>query len=83
MIADPTRLRILLLLTRESLSVAELQQILGMGQSRKQMAAQLGISENTVAVHTNRIMRKLDIHDRVGLARFSIKIGLSPLDEPS
>jgi DNA-binding NarL/FixJ family response regulator len=55
----------------------------GMGQSRKQMAAQLGISENTVAVHTNRIMRKLDIHDRVGLARFSIKIGLSPLDEPN
>ena len=53
-----------------------------MGQSRKQMAAQLGISENTVAVHTNRIMRKLDIHDRVGLARFAIKIGLSPLDEP-
>jgi len=55
----------------------------GMGQSRKQMATQLGISENTVAVHTNRIMRKLDIHDRVGLARFSIKIGLSPLDEPT
>lgn len=54
----------------------------GMGQSRKQMANQLGISENTVAVHTNRIMRKLDIHDRVGLARFAIKIGLSPLDEP-
>ena len=53
----------------------------GMGQSRKQMAAQLGISDNTVAVHTNRIMKKLDIHDRVGLARFAIKIGLSPLDE--
>lgn len=34
MIADPTRLRILLLLKQESLSVAELQQILGMGQSR-------------------------------------------------
>ena len=34
MIADPTRLRILLLLNQESLSVAELQQILGMGQSR-------------------------------------------------
>ncbi len=55
----------------------------GMGQSRKQMAAQLGISDNTVAVHTNRIMKKLDIHDRVGLARFAIKIGLSPLDEPA
>ena len=34
MISDPTRLRILLLLGDESLSVAELQQILGMGQSR-------------------------------------------------
>lgn len=34
MISDPTRLRILVLLARESLSVAELQQILGMGQSR-------------------------------------------------
>lgn len=34
MISDPTRLRILLLLSEESLSVAELQQILGMGQSR-------------------------------------------------
>ena len=34
MISDPTRLRILLLLDKESLSVAELQQILGMGQSR-------------------------------------------------
>jgi len=34
LIADPTRLRILMLLSEESLSVAELQQILGMGQSR-------------------------------------------------
>lgn len=34
LLADPTRLRILLLLEREPLSVAELQQILGMGQSR-------------------------------------------------
>lgn len=34
LISDPTRLRILLLLGKESLSVAELQQILGMGQSR-------------------------------------------------
>ncbi len=34
LIADPTRLRLLLLLENEELSVAELQQILGMGQSR-------------------------------------------------
>jgi ArsR family transcriptional regulator len=34
LLADPTRLRILLLLEQEELSVAELQEILGMGQSR-------------------------------------------------
>ncbi|MEM9237283.1 MAG: metalloregulator ArsR/SmtB family transcription factor [Verrucomicrobiota bacterium] len=34
LLADPTRLRILLLLEEESLSVADLQELLGMGQSR-------------------------------------------------
>ncbi len=34
LIADPTRIRILRLLRREDLSVVELQEILGMGQSR-------------------------------------------------
>ncbi len=34
LLADPTRLRILMLLGQEALSVAELQELLGMGQSR-------------------------------------------------
>ena len=34
LLADPTRLRIINVLNEESLSVAELQEILGMGQSR-------------------------------------------------
>ncbi|MGF1452639.1 MAG: ArsR/SmtB family transcription factor [Opitutales bacterium] len=34
LLADPTRLRLLSLLRREELSVAELQEVLGMGQSR-------------------------------------------------
>src|SRR3954464_4304909 len=34
LLADSTRLRLLLLLEQEELSVVELQQILGMGQSR-------------------------------------------------
>jgi len=34
LLSDSSRLRILLLVEREELSVAELQEILGMGQSR-------------------------------------------------
>jgi len=34
LLSDPTRLRILMLVSEESLSVADLQEILGMGQSR-------------------------------------------------
>ena len=34
LVADPTRLRLVSLLAREELSAAELQEILGMGQSR-------------------------------------------------
>jgi DNA-binding transcriptional ArsR family regulator len=34
LLADPTRLRLMLLLEQEELTVAELQEILGMGQSR-------------------------------------------------
>src|ERR1700712_2746213 len=34
LLTDPTRLRLLLLLEQEELSVAELQDIMGMGQSR-------------------------------------------------
>ena len=51
----------------------------GMGQARRDIAENMKISNNTVAVHTGRVMRKLDIHDRVSLARFAIKVGLSPL----
>ncbi|MEM1354290.1 MAG: response regulator transcription factor [Planctomycetota bacterium] len=69
------RTRLQLLTPRE----IDVLRSVGMGKSRKQIGASLGISDNTVAVHTNRIMRKLDIHDRVGLARFAIKCGLSPL----
>ena len=34
LISDPTRLRILMLVEHEALSVVELQEVLGMGQSR-------------------------------------------------
>src|SRR5688500_17222966 len=50
-LSDPTRLRLLALVTREELSVAELQEILGMGQSR--ISSQLALLR-TVNLVTDR-----------------------------
>lgn len=51
-LSDPTRLRLLALLTREELSVAELQEILGMGQSR--ISSQLALLRTVNLVSDRR-----------------------------
>ncbi len=51
-LSDPTRLRLLSLLTREELSVAELQEILGMGQSR--ISSQLALLRSVNLVSDRR-----------------------------
>jgi len=52
LLSDPTRLRILILLDEEPLSVAELQEILGMGQSR--ISTQLSQLKNEGLVSDQR-----------------------------
>lgn len=51
-LSDPTRLRLLALLSREELSVAELQDILAMGQSR--ISSQLGLLRQVNLVSDRR-----------------------------
>ena len=51
-ISDPTRLRLIALVLREELSVAELQEILGMGQSR--ISSQLGLLRTVNLVSDRR-----------------------------
>src|SRR2546423_15624173 len=51
LLADPTRLRLMLLLEEDELSVAELQKILGMGQSR-------------ISSHLRQLKRAGDVEDR-------------------
>lgn len=52
LLADPTRLRLLNLLHREELSVAEIQEILGMGQSR--ISSQLALLRQAQLVSDRR-----------------------------
>ena len=65
-ISDPTRLRLLALLLREELSVAELQDLLGMGQSR--ISSQLALLRQGGLVSDRREGKK---------AFYSLKAGLS------
>lgn len=49
---------------------------LALGMSVKEVARQMHLSEKSVDSHKYRIMHRLDIHDRVKLARFAIREGL-------
>ena len=55
-LSDPTRLRLLALLLREELSVAEIQEILGMGQSR--ISSQLALLRQAGFVSDRRDGKK-------------------------
>ena len=55
----------------------EILRYLARGMSKKEIAATLKRSTSTVERHTENLMNKLDIHDRVELARFAIREGLS------
>lgn len=49
---------------------------LASGLSRKEIARRMEISPKTVEQHCEHVMAKLDIHDRVELARFAIREGV-------
>jgi len=50
---------------------------LATGQSVKEVAREMHLSEKSIDSHKYRIMHKLGIHDRVKLARFAIREGLT------
>ncbi len=55
----------------------EVLQYLARGMAKKEIAQTMHISVKTVERHADRLMAKLDIHDRVELARFAIREGLA------
>ncbi len=63
----------LALLTNRQLEVLR---HLAHGESVKEIAKQMHLSQKSVDSHKYRIMNKLGIHDRVELARFAIREGL-------
>lgn len=55
----------------------EVLRYLALGKSVKEVARIMHLSEKSVDSHKYRLMHKLKIHDRVELARFAIREGLS------
>lgn len=69
--------------TQSYLSTLTLRQLqvlrhLVRGESVKEVASTMTLSERAIESHKYRIMQKLGIHDRVELARFAIREGLMP-----
>ena len=56
----------------------EILRYIAIGMSKKEIAALVDLSVRTVDAHVRNIMGKLDLHDRVELARFAIREGLAP-----
>jgi DNA-binding NarL/FixJ family response regulator len=55
----------------------EVLRYLARGLSKKEIARTINLSVKTVDTHSANLMSKLDIHDRVELARFAIREGLA------
>jgi DNA-binding NarL/FixJ family response regulator len=62
---------------RLTLREREVLQLIAEGHRTRQVAGLLNISVKTAESHRGRIMRKLGIHDTVGLVRYAIRHGLS------
>lgn len=54
----------------------EILRLVAQGQSTKEIASALGLSEKTVANHRARIMERIGVHDVAGLTRYAITLGL-------
>ena len=63
-------------LTRRELQVV---QLIADGNSTKEIAAILAVSEKTIETHRKQIMDKLDIHSVAGLTKYCVREGLTLL----
>lgn len=57
----------------------EIVQLIADGLFDREIASKKNISINTVRVHKNNVMRKLDIHKQAMLIRYALKEGISRL----
>ncbi|MBA7686061.1 Response regulator UvrY [subsurface metagenome] len=68
-------------LARLSLREREILQLVVEGKSSAEIGQILHVSPKTVDTHRSRLMKKLEVSDLTGLIKFSIRHGLTPLEQ--
>jgi non-specific serine/threonine protein kinase len=53
------------------------------GDTNRQIARRLGITEKTVEMHLSQIMSRLEVHNRAQVAAHAVRAGFSPIPPPS
>lgn len=66
---------------RLSAREVEIVRLVALGLRNAEIAEHLTITEATVKTHLNKVFQKLELRDRVELARFAIRHGLARADE--
>ncbi len=59
----------------------EVLQLIGEGNSTKEIATQLGLSVKTVETHRRQVMERLGIFTVAGLVKYAVREGLISIDE--
>jgi DNA-binding NarL/FixJ family response regulator len=59
----------------------EILRLVAKGLGSRQIAERLGISYRTVQNHTQNVLIKLQLHNRVELTRYALECGIDPADE--
>ncbi|HYE31207.1 MAG TPA: response regulator transcription factor [Methylomirabilota bacterium] len=74
--------RIAMQVTRPNLTQRELEvlRLIVAGQSNKEIASSLAISEVTVKLHVGHVLEKLGVHDRTNAVTMALRRGIVSLD---
>ena len=58
----------------------EVLRLMAIGRTTPEIARHLGLSAKTVETHRGEIMKRVGIHDIVGLVRYAVRVGLVPAE---
>jgi len=59
----------------------EVLRLVVQGHTTREIARRLRLSAKTIETHRGEVMRRLEIHDVVGLVRYAIRVGLVAAEE--